>query len=443
MRKDREVLNQKVELDILKEKILTKSKGERFLHTKKIPVLDENGAPLYLLGISEDITEKTKAEDALRENEEKFAKVFHTSPSIISVSRASDGMIVDVNEAFTVATGFAREEAVGKSALSLNLWVDPEERKRIVQAIEAGVDVSNKEVKFRKKNGETIESLLTARSISIGGKPFMLLSVLDITERKKMEKQLADAYLGLEEKVKERTRELKEAQEKIVRSEKLAIVGQLASSVAHELRNPLGVMKNAVYYMNMLEPCKENSDIKENLQLFSSEIENSDKIISDLLEFSRIKHPDLKLHQINSIVNEAIARLKLPPDISVTTELDEKLPLIPVDALQMQQVFFNLAVNAVQSIEGKGSVIIRSKAKDGRVEISFADTGAGISKEHLPKIFEPLFSTKAKGTGLGLPVVASIIEGHRGNIEVTSEQGKGSTFTVILTVGEVADGRKN
>lgn len=256
-----------------------------------------------------------------------------------------------------------------------------------------------------------------------------------VTQQAVAEEKLANAYAGLEDKIRERTKELREAQEKIIHSEKMAVVGQLASSVAHELRNPLGVMKNAIYYLNMLGVGKDSSDVKENMEIISKEIDNSDKVISDLLEFSRIKQPALRLENINLIIKEALSRVKSPAGIEVVAGLGKDMPQIQVDALQMQQVFYNLAQNAIQAMEKGGALTVSScVARNDNIAIVFKDTGCGIPEENLQKIFDPLFSTKAKGTGLGLSVVASLVEGHGGKLEVESEVGKGTIFTVKLPI---------
>ena len=228
---------------------------------------------------------------------------------------------------------------------------------------------------------------------------------------------------------------LKGIQDKLVRSEKLAIIGQLASSVAHELRNPLGVMKNVIYYLNMLDSTKNNPEFKENLDIINQEIDNSDKIITDLLEFSRTKKPIFHSENINFIIKEILNRLRILSNIELILELRDDLPDIEVDALQMHQVFYNITKNALEAMEKGGKLRIKTELKaDAFVEVSVSDTGSGISKEDIAKIFEPLFSTKIKGTGLGLSICASIIERHNGKIQVNSEVGKGTTFIVKLPV---------
>ena len=251
-------------------------------------------------------------------------------------------------------------------------------------------------------------------------------------EVKERTKELQKAKENLEEIVEERTRELREAQEKVIRSERLAAIGQLSSSVAHELRNPLGVMKNVVYFLNMLEVGKDDPEIQENLGILSSEIEISNKVINDLLEFSRIKQPKKHPENINSIIKETMSRVKVTPDVEIVVTMDESLPDIPVDQIQLHQVFYNLATNAIQAMEEGGVLTVKTLVNNDTIEISFTDTGQGIDPKVREKIFDALFSTKAKGTGLGLSVCLSLVEGHEGRIDVDSQEGKGTTFTVKI-----------
>lgn len=231
------------------------------------------------------------------------------------------------------------------------------------------------------------------------------------------------------------TEELKDAQDTVVRAEKLAAIGKLASGVAHELRNPLGVMKNVVYYLNMLGLGKGNPEVAENVDILSKEIERSDKIISDLLEFSRTKKPALKPENINNVVKDALKRLEVNPAVRIMAEFDDSLPAMEVDAIQLQHVFYNIANNALQAMEKSGGTLkVETSLRDNFVEVAFSDTGCGISEENMGRIFDPLFSTKQKGTGLGLSVCQSLIEGHQGRIEVRSQIGKGTTFTIKLPV---------
>lgn len=232
--------------------------------------------------------------------------------------------------------------------------------------------------------------------------------------------------------------DLKNLQEKAVRSEKLSAIGKLASGVAHELRNPLGVMKNAVYYINMLGPSKLSSEVRENLEIISYEIDKSDRIISDILDFVRAHKPVLKPFSINDIIDEVMNRVARFPNIEFVLELDQSLPMVNMDALQIHQVFYNIVKNAIDAIKKNGTLTIKTGRDGDFAYASFKDTGCGISKENMTKLFEPLYSTKTDGTGLGLSICDHLIGMHGGTIAVESEPGKGSTFTVKLPVDRKA-----
>ena len=229
--------------------------------------------------------------------------------------------------------------------------------------------------------------------------------------------------------------ELREAQEELVRKEKQAVLGQLAGGVGHELRNPLGAIKNAAYFLNMAVE-KPETEVKESLDILTKEVAASEHIISSLLGFARPKSPTLRKMDINEVVQEALSQNAVPENVKVVTQLNESLPTIMADPEQLGQVFGNIMLNAIQAMPEGGQLVVKSEVpSSGWVAASFTDTGAGIPKENLGKLFEPLFSTKAKGIGLGLALSKTLVEGHGGTIEVESEEGKGSTFTVRLPVG--------
>jgi len=255
----------------------------------------------------------------------------------------------------------------------------------------------------------------------------------EITKRKNAEEMLKEYSEKLEYMVEERTKKLEKAQERLRRQEKLAAIGELASVVSHELRNPIGVIGNSVYYLSMkLKDADEKT--RKHLNILQREVQRSNGIITDLLNFSRVRPPSLEKSDLNSIVKEALTDIKFPENITLETQLAEKLPRIPLDPDQIRRVFQNIISNASGSMPGGGRLEIKTGIKEDFVEITFKDTGEGISKENLPKIFEPLFTTKAKGTGLGLAMVKSIVDSHKGDIEVESEVGKGSSFTVKLPI---------
>jgi len=229
---------------------------------------------------------------------------------------------------------------------------------------------------------------------------------------------------------------LRETQEQLIRSEKLAAMGQLASGVGHELRNPLGAIKNAVFYIRRrltktdlptIEP-----RISEFLNLIDGEVDAAVKIVTDLLSFSRVAKPTVSPVSIADVIEDALKHTPLPENVELTKDIDNNLPVVMVDADQIRQVFLNIAFNALQAMPEGGHLDIRTSGKGEFVEVEFADTGGGIPKSIINKLFDPLFTTKAKGVGLGLSVCKSILDRHEGDIRVESEVGKGTIFTVSL-----------
>jgi signal transduction histidine kinase len=229
---------------------------------------------------------------------------------------------------------------------------------------------------------------------------------------------------------------LKETQEQLIRSEKLAAIGKLAGGVGHELRNPLGAIKNAAYYIKgkvtNSELAKTEPRIIEFLGIMDDEINSSNKIISDLLNFSRVAKPTVSPAKIRKVMEDALSRLTAPENIEVINKVDANLPEVEIDADQTRQVFINIATNAIQAMPEGGKLTIDARKGDKFLEVAISDTGDGISEDVIGKIFDPLFTTRAKGIGLGLAVCKSIIERHGGAIGVESKVGEGATFTVKL-----------
>ena len=224
-------------------------------------------------------------------------------------------------------------------------------------------------------------------------------------------------------------------------------MGQLAAGMGHELRNPLGAIKNAAYFLKMAveEPKPE---VKETLEILEKEVTTSERIISSLLGFAHPKPPTGRKVNINEFVQEALSCAALPENVEVVSQLDGALPAIMADPDQLGQIFGNIILNAIQAMPDGGQLMVKTSA--GSVEpseahnpqwvaISFADTGVGIPEESLGRLFEPFFTTKAKGIGLGLALSKTLTKGHGGTIQIQSEVGKGSIFTVMLPVSSISD----
>jgi len=204
--------------------------------------------------------------------------------------------------------------------------------------------------------------------------------------------------------------------------------------MGHEIRNPLGVIRNSIYFLNMIFKGSIDEKVKRHMDIMQTEIDASDKIISDVLGFARTRPPSLTESEINSVVAEILSSVNIPKTIKVKTNLGENLPKVNVDIAQVKQVFSNLISNAIEAMPKGGELQVTTSQTDTFISIAFKDTGVGIPKENISKLFEPLFSTKTKGLGLGLAACQNIISAHQGKIEFESKENQGATFTVTLPI---------
>jgi signal transduction histidine kinase len=213
--------------------------------------------------------------------------------------------------------------------------------------------------------------------------------------------------------------------------ERLATIGQVAGGIAHELRNPLNVVKTSVYYLRQAkEPSPEK--VATHLERIDRQVSMADGVISALNNFARLPVPELQSVSVADAVRETLELHPLPAEIEVVVEIPSTVPPVLADRAQLMIVFRNLIRNARDAMLNGGSLRICARPNAEQVEIEIADTGAGISRENLTRIMEPLFSTKARGIGLGLSISRAIIEKHQGQLRVASEEGRGSTFTISL-----------
>ena len=258
--------------------------------------------------------------------------------------------------------------------------------------------------------------------------------------------ELNDMQQTLESKVDERTLQLKVAQRKLVQSERLATLGQLAASVAHEINNPVSGVLNLSMLLERLMangayPPGREAEFRKYLSLISTETARVGRIVSDLLAFSRRSKPQRAPADLNKLVRTTMGladhKLKLI-SAEVVLDLQENLPAVECDSSQIQQVILNLVLNGAQAMQpnGGGKLTVRTRLipQENTVELCVQDTGEGIAPENLSKIFDPFFTTKAegKGVGLGLAVLYGIVKAHEGEVEVVSQRNQGTTFTVTL-----------
>jgi len=407
--------------------------------------------------LSLEIADHKHAEQALRESNAFNTMLLKTIPLGMDIVNET-GQLLFIDPAL--------EKMLGKDIIGKRCWDLYKDDKK---------QCKNCPLKVKIKTGETavIETSgvmggrvfeISHTGITYQGEKAILEVFHDVTERKQAEEQLNEYSEHLEEMVEDRTRELREAQEELVRKEKLAVLGTLAGGVGHELRNPLGVISNAVYYLNMVQP-EASEKIKNYHALIEMETHNATKIVGDLLDYARVISTDPKPGSVRELVEHTLSRFPVPVGVQISLRIPDSLPQGYADPLHVEQVLGNLITNACQamskfSLDTKaGSVILSDGGKltitarilvpvsvtypessKGRyrqkqmLAIAVKDTGTGISTENMQKLFEPLFSTKVTGIGLGLAVSKKLAEANGGHIEVESEVGKGSTFTLYLPI---------
>ncbi|HSW58086.1 MAG TPA: ATP-binding protein [Dehalococcoidales bacterium] len=396
---------------------VTDQPGTFFRPTSFVLILSAVGAVVAMLQRGDE--QKKRSLDELKclyeigrstEKNDSVEKYIHSVVDIIRLNLSKKGEIqVSIN--LRGQTFFKIEERKFMRKISEPIWISGEEIGRLDLAYPSAYT-------WNKKSNHFVKTLAER----IGGAVHAI----------ELEQSLKAYYEQLEIMVERRTRELEQAQEKLIRSERLAAVGELASGVGHELRNPLNVIRNCVYLINMHLEGKSTSEIEETLKLLDVQVDISNKIVSDLLDYTRVKTPMRNTVDLNIITKDRVAWANVPEKIRVFLELSPESPQIFVDAEQVGRALSNLINNAVQSISGSGEITVKTEIKDGQAVVKISDTGCGISKENMAKLFEPLFTTKSRGVGLGLAISKRMVEQNHGEITVESAVGKGTTFTLWL-----------
>jgi len=261
----------------------------------------------------------------------------------------------------------------------------------------------------------------------------MIEMSIEITARKSAEIALQKLNDELEDIVESRTLALRKANQELLRRERLATIGQVAGAIAHDLRNPLGVINNALYYLHAVIG-DQDEKVVEYFNIIQKEAKRSVEIIEELLSFSSFPVLNLQKVSLDKLLDEVIAVTMLPRSITIKKESTPGLPLRFVDKDKMIRALQNLINNSIQATDDGGEIVVGSRVADDMIEIRIIDNGPGIPEEQIEKIFEPLFTTKPKGIGLGLSSAKQIIEAHGGSLEVVSVVNQGSTFITRLAV---------
>jgi PAS domain S-box-containing protein len=389
--------------------------------------LSSEGEILGYQGIIRDITEVRKAERALRASEEKFSKVFHSSPDWIAITTLSDGRFIEINDAFLNITGYKREEVIGKTAAELNLWVDPEERPRMADLLRERLIIRDHEAEFRLKSGEIRTMLRSAEVIDLEGETCVINVTRDITERKRSEEKIRRLNRELEQRVKE----LQEANREL---------DAFGHSVSHDLRTPLVIIGGLAIRLSKAYAGELDEKGIDMLNVIVDKVKKMESLTDDLLSLSRLGRQQLKLSEVRleGLVESAFedVRATAPErEIELTTG---KLPLVFADAVLMRQVFINLLSNAVKFTRprSRAEIGVSCSREGGGTVCSIRDNGVGFSADQAAGLFDVFHrahrSEDFEGSGIGLSIVQRIISRHCGRVWAEGKPGEGATFYFFI-----------
>ncbi len=383
---------------------------ELFLHQAAVSI--ENAKLIkqvedYAEHLEERITERTAE---LKRSEEKIKSIFAASPDAITATDQNGNISECSEQTLKIHDYSKKEDLLGKSAFVLIAKKDHQKAMENMAKTAKQGSIKNVEYTFTSKDGREFPAELSASVVrdasgNIAG--FVAVS-RDITERKQIEQRL-------------------------MRSERLAAIGELAGMVGHDLRNPLQGIAGATYYLRSKLAGKIHEKVDEMLHIIQKDIEYSNKIIDDLLEYSREIKLELTETNPQAMIKETLSFVKTPENVRIVNE-SKSAPTIAVDIEKLRRVFLNLVRNAFDAMPKGGTLTISSKKTEDSVSFVFADTGVGMCGKTLQKLWTPLFTTKAKGMGFGLAICKRIVEAHGGSISVESKIGCGTTFIVTVPI---------
>lgn len=425
-----------------------------WLETSKLPLLDDTGQAVGVLGIFEDITERIQAVEQLRQSEERFSRLFRFSPEAMALVDMTDNSFSDVNVAFQRLTGYDLQELVGQDSTHLGFYADESRRVELYEILERDGHVENFEFEGRRKDGQILECSISCHVIVIADRRYLLALVRDVTEIKKM-------------------------QEMMIQTEKMISVGGIAAGIAHEINNPLGIVLQAA--QNLVQRTRpdfrKNLEVAEGLGLdmallkqymqarkldvFIEDIQaaavRASAIIRHMLDFSRSSESRRKVCDLPAIIEKAVTLagsdydLKKSYDfkrIKITRDYGNDLPVINCTETEIEQVLLNLLRNSAQALAASDPPVlepqihVRARNLGDFVRVEIEDNGPGMPPEVQRRVFEPFYTTKPPGvgTGLGLSVSYFIVtKGHGGKMTVSSQPGSGTLFSIDLPSEEAGE----
>ena len=375
------------------------------------------------LTLRQEVDVRRRVEKALRASEERFSKAFSASLDAISIASQPDSRILELNDRWEAVFGYSRDYAIGRTIDQLHIYASERDRDLIADLMRTRGYVREYELDMRNRSGTLLRAVLAAETVEVAGEPCVIIMVRDITERQRAEREIAVqrselAHLG-----------------------RVALLGELSGTLAHELNQPLAaILANARAAQRML--AREDLDVAE-FQAILDDIVSDDRRAGAVIHRVRalIRKDETELHLVspNDVVTDVLELAHsdlIQRAVAVSTRLAPSLPEVQGDRVQLQQVLLNLIVNAcdamVDNPPTSRTLVITTLARSGAVRISISDSGTGITTQPIDAVFQPFVTSKRHGLGLGLAICRSIVDGHGGRLWAVNNRGGGATFHVLL-----------
>jgi PAS domain S-box-containing protein len=407
------------------------------------PYYNLEGEQIGVIGVAIDITERRRMEEALRKSEERLRLAMEGTADGIWDWDPRTGQAYFSFRYYTMM-GYEPDE-FPPTYESWRQLLHPDDVETAEKAVQRALEEHSPfaiEFRLKAKNGEWrwILSRGKIAELDAAGKATRMAGFhTDITERKRAEDEIRQLNEELEQRVIDRTAQLEAAQTELLRRERLATLGKLTATVSHEIRNPLATIRASTFSIRRKTQDK-GLGVERALDRLERNITRCDDIIGELLDYTRMSEPSLRTVVFDEWLQQFLGEQAFPQEIELVRELAAAVP-VTLDPARFQRVMINLLDNACQAMTEQEQtdnlsriVQIHTTVIDGKVHLSLSDTGPGILPDVLPHIFEPLYSTKGFGVGLGLPIVKEIVQQHHGDIEITSEAGQGAQVTLRLPV---------
>ena len=399
--------------------LIAKNGREMPIEISAAPIRDKAGEITGKVLVFHDISDRKQAEDAIRQSEERFRQMAGNINEVFYLSDLRKPEMIYISPAYEGIWGRTCE-SLYEDPKSFLEAIHPHDRDCVIVSLKKQFQGEPTQEEYRITRPDGVVRWILDRAFPIreeSGEVFRIAGIAeDITDRVRVE-------------------------EKLRKSEKLSAIGQIAAGIAHEIRNPLSAIATAVH---VLEKRTKNDEDNILFKAIKNETERLQDITTDFLKFARPYTPKLSLENINLVLEETISLLENDPNshgVDFEKGLDKTIPNFLFDRDQIRQVVWNLALNGLQTMTDGGRLRIRLANIGDHLEIEVMDSGKGITDADLENIFEPFYTTKNEGTGLGLPIAAKIVAAHGGSIDVDSEVGQGTKFTLSLPIKDRTEER--